>query len=126
MSKIFEKIILQIFTQKNSYPKSLMSSLGSGHGTVQIVAMILQDAKSMLNMEQNTVMLSLDIQRAFDTGWHDGLIHKLFFTHEFPLYLITLIHSYLSNRSLCVKVENELSVIKLILWSRIMTTNSLL
>lgn len=53
-------------------------------------------------------MLLLDAQQAFDRVWHDGLIFKLVglgFLH----YLIGVIKSYLTDRSIRVRVGDSLS-----------------
>lgn len=53
-------------------------------------------------------MILIDMEKAFDTVWHDGLIHKLskFGT---PIYLIKLIASFLRGRSFVVDVNGKKS-----------------
>jgi hypothetical protein len=48
----------------------------------------------------------LDIEKAFDTTWHPGLIYKLS-TLQFSTSLIKLISSLLSQRKSRVSVEIE-------------------
>jgi hypothetical protein len=43
-------------------------------------------------------MVLLDLRKAFDSVWHDGLLHKLI-QFKYPTYLIKLIQSYLSDRT---------------------------
>lgn len=62
------------------------------------------------NSNQSTGALSLDIEKAFDTTWHNGLIHKLM-KLNFPLFLIKVIFSYLSERKAYVKLSDKKSFI---------------
>jgi hypothetical protein len=58
------------------------------------------------NMSMATVFL--DIEKAFDTIWHTGLLHKLF-KFEFSTSLVNFISSFLSQRKLRVSVKGEMS-----------------
>jgi hypothetical protein len=49
----------------------------------------------------------LDIEKAFDTTWHSGLLYKLS-KSEFSTSLIKLIGSFLSQRKFSVSVEGEM------------------
>jgi hypothetical protein len=42
-------------------------------------------------------MTLLDIEKAFDAVWHDALLHKIL-AYEFPMYLVKIVSSFLSNR----------------------------
>ena len=53
-------------------------------------------------------MLAIDLQAAFDSVWHDGLIYKLC-SIGLPTYLVKLIQSYLQDRFFCVRVGSALS-----------------
>ena len=51
-------------------------------------------------------MTLLDIEKAFDAVWHDALRHKLFILN-FPMYIIKLVSSFLSDRASFVTVNNH-------------------
>jgi hypothetical protein len=63
-----------------------------------------------LNFNNNisTAAVFLDIEKAFDTTWHSGLLYKLT-ELQFPINLIKLIASFLTNRKFKVSVEGEIS-----------------
>jgi hypothetical protein len=60
------------------------------------------------NNKMSTAAVFLDIEKAFDTTWHTGLLYKLG-KMEFSINLIKLISSFLSQRKFRVSVEGELS-----------------
>jgi hypothetical protein len=60
------------------------------------------------NNKMSTAAMFLDIEKAFDTTWHSGLLYKLS-KLEFSTNLIKLIGSVLSNRKFSVSVEGEMS-----------------
>ncbi|GFW54244.1 probable RNA-directed DNA polymerase from transposon X-element [Trichonephila clavipes] len=57
---------------------------------------------------KSTGVVFLDIQKAFDRVWILGLTFKLI-TYDIPSPLIHLIHSYLTNRSFRIRVNESLS-----------------
>jgi retron-type reverse transcriptase len=61
-----------------------------------------------LNNNMSTAAVFLDIEKAFDTTWHPGLLYKLS-KLEFSINLIKLISSFLSQRKFKVSVEGEIS-----------------
>ena len=50
-------------------------------------------------------MVLLDLRKAYDSVWSDGLIYKLM-KFNYPNYLIKLIYSFLQNRFAYVSVNN--------------------
>lgn len=54
-------------------------------------------------------MFLLDIEKAFDTVWHVGLLHKLLLLESLPVPLVKLIASYLSCRTFAVHIGSEKS-----------------
>jgi hypothetical protein len=57
----------------------------------------------------STAEVLLDIDKAFYTLWHPGLLYKLF-TMEFSTNLIKLISSFLLQRKFRVSVDSEMSM----------------
>ena len=58
-------------------------------------------------------MVLLDVEKAFDNVWHNGLIHKLF-QFGFPLYLVKIVKSFLTGRSFKVLVNGTSSDLQVI------------
>lgn len=57
---------------------------------------------------RSTAIVTLDIERAFDTVWHHGLIFKLV-NLGFPHYLCKILKSFLESRRFFVQVGNKSS-----------------
>lgn len=62
-------------------------------------------------MKASTGLITLDVEKAFDRVWHNGLLYKMI-DLKFPKYLILIIHSFLQKRSFRVKVNNSFSTVK--------------
>jgi retron-type reverse transcriptase len=70
--------------------------------------MRLMDHVTLNFNKLSTAAVFLDIEKAFDTTWHTGLLYKLS-KLEFSTSLIKLISSFLSQRKFRVSVEGEMS-----------------
>jgi hypothetical protein len=73
-----------------------------------IVLRITENASFGFNKNKSTGIVLLDLRKAFDSVWHDGLLHKLY-VNNYPIYLVKLIQSFLYNRSAFVSVNSESS-----------------
>lgn len=64
--------------------------------------------KKNKSLRQSTGLILLDIEKAFDSIWYKGLIYKM---HKlnFPLYLVKLTKSFLSERTLKVSSNDTVS-----------------
>lgn len=106
LGKLFERIIHdRLLTSFGSRFINEQFGFRRTHSTVQQLARVSEHASHNLNMKLSTGMFLLDIEKAFDTVWHEGLLHKLLIS-EVPVGLVKLIQSYLSERSFKVFIGN--------------------
>ncbi|GBN76844.1 hypothetical protein AVEN_235693-1 [Araneus ventricosus] len=76
--------------------------LSTTHQLLRVVQHINEGKNSNLA----TAAIFLDIAKAFDKVWIEGLIHTLI-AYKFPQYIIEIIRSYLTNRHFTVLVKNS-------------------
>ena len=114
MSKVTEKCILNkiLDAELDKIIPDTQLGFKKGNSTIHALAKLTQDATNNFNKQHSTVTLALDLEKAFDTVWHNGLIYKLHKIHKIPLHFTKLIHSYITDRTFQVKVGSDLSKIQ--------------
>lgn len=114
MSKLAEKFIHHYCSdwasEKNILPNEQFG-FRREHSTTQALSRVNEHIIKNFNKGMNTLAVSLDIEKAFDTVWHEGLLHKLI-QCQFPKFLIVLIASYLKGRTFFVQLNSSYSSIK--------------
>lgn len=111
ISKIFEKLLLNRLEDHifdNNIYMDEQFGFRSGHSTTQQLQRVVNHIRTSRDNRQTTVMALLDIEKAFDSVWHQGLILKLS-NFRFPIYLIKILMAYLSNRSYKVHISGSSS-----------------
>ena len=114
ISKLLERVILTRL--KNQLDdKILHEQFGfrETHSTVHQLTRLTEHISGNFNVKRSTGMVLLDIEKAFDTVWHDGLIYKLI-TMDVPSYIVRILQSYLTKRQFVVSVKDTLSAPKFI------------
>ena len=81
--------------------------------TVQNLYRVFNYVSTNFNPNKSTALVLLDIEKAFDTVWHEGLIHKLA-NHNLPIYILKILQSYLKNRTFIFKSNKVSSTERLI------------
>lgn len=101
LAKVLERVIqtrLKAFiTAKNIIPAcqfGFVEGTSTEHQLLRLVNKITQG----FNTKLFTAVAFLDVAKAFDKVWHDGLLYKLA-ENDCPPYLLVLLHSFLSNRT---------------------------
>lgn len=109
--KILEKIIvfrLRETLESNNLLPPEQFGFRSNRSTMNPLLELHTDSTRSANLNRCTLAVFLDIERAFDKVWHDGLIHKLIHLNLSPA-LVLMIDSFLTNRSCKIKVNDTFS-----------------
>lgn len=116
LSKILEKILLirlNSHIDTNNTIPNFQFGLKARHSSNHQVARVTRHIQQNVKNKKSTGMVTLDVEKAFDCVWHDGLLHKML-KQNFPIYLIKIIQSFLLNRSFHVYINESKSTTKLI------------
>jgi Reverse transcriptase (RNA-dependent DNA polymerase)/Endonuclease-reverse transcriptase len=108
ISKVFEKIILkrlQDFISANNILPDHQFGFRMAHSTSHQLRRVVRHVKGRREppLSESTGMLLLDVEKAFDSVWHEALLHKLL-TRGCNISLARLIFSFLKERSFQVCV----------------------
>lgn len=109
LGKVLERVILarlNAFTERENVLASEQFGFRPEHSTVHQVKRVTNIINTNKARRLSTGALFLDIEKAFDSIWHRGLIYKL---NSFgsPTYLTKLISSFVSNRKFFVTVSGS-------------------
>lgn len=109
ISKILEKVVkdkLTEFIEENNVIPPQQFGFRREHNTIQPLVRIKNLVNSKFESGESTGMVLLDIQAAFDSVWHEGLIFKMI-KCNFPTELIKIVQNYLTNRSFRVHIGSS-------------------
>ena len=112
IGKLFEKIInsrLRNYLEENNLYNFQQYGFRQGKSTTHVTNMIHECVKQNSAQGFKSAILSKDVQKAFDTVWHPGLIWKIHNKFNLPMPLKKLLTSFLNDRSVKIKHENHLS-----------------
>ena len=116
ISKILERVVLERINDhlddNNILPKQQFG-FRPKFSTVHQLNRIVKQVKSKLKTKESTGMLLMDVEKAFDRVWHNGLIYKMM-KYNFPHRIIKFIYSFLNNRKFHVQVIGKKSQTKII------------
>lgn len=106
-SKLFEKLVLSHLIP-HIPPRPEQHGFRSGHSTTHQLVRVTHMLAEAKNTKKKAVMALLDMEKAFDRVWHDGLTYKLI-TSPAPRRVVKIIDSFLRGRECQVKVEGKTS-----------------
>lgn len=111
LSKILERVILNRINahiQDNNILPDEQCGFRAKRSTAHQLIRVLQTAKEKLNQKESTGLIFLDVEKAFDRVWHNGLIYKMIKLNFSPT-IIKLINSFLTNRFFSVFISGKFS-----------------
>ncbi|GFW60001.1 RNA-directed DNA polymerase from mobile element jockey [Trichonephila clavipes] len=111
LGKVAEKIILNRLyhhVETNNILIPEQHGFRPDLSTTHQLLRVMETIKSGLKNKKSTGAVFLDIQKAFDHVWREGLIFKLI-KYDFPSPLIKLISSYLADRDFSVSINDTYS-----------------
>ena len=112
IGKIFEKIInsrLRQYLENNNLYNFQQYGFRQGKSTTHVTNMIHECIKQNSTQGFKTAILSKDVQKAFDTVWHSGLIWKIHNKFNLPMPIKKLLTSFLCDRTVKVKHGHHIS-----------------
>ncbi|CAK9820324.1 RNA-directed DNA polymerase from mobile element jockey [Anthophora plagiata] len=77
------------------------------HATIEQIHRLINEITHTPEHKQYCTALFVDIEKAFDKVWHEGLLHKI--DQKFRKAYYKLIKSYLKQRTFFVKCQDECS-----------------
>lgn len=114
MGKMAEKVILwrlKDFEREHDIIPPEQFGFRDGHSTTDQVLRVVEHVTDSFNRKRHTGAVFLDVAKAFDKVWHEGLLHKLL-DAGFPIGLVQIIRSYLENRKFRAKIGTTRSTMK--------------
>ncbi|CAH2106405.1 unnamed protein product [Euphydryas editha] len=112
VAKLFERLLLRRLVPHLPLREEQFG-FRSDHSTTLQLARVINHLASEYNNKRCTVGVFLDMEKAFDRVWHEGLLAKLIRTTT-PPALIKIIASFLKGRSFYVSLEGADSQPRLI------------
>lgn len=114
ISKILERIVLiriNDYLEENNIIPTQQCGFRTGRSTSHQLIKVINTAKENIKKKMSTGMIFLDVEKAFDRVWHNGLLFKMI-KLRFPIALIKIVRSFLSERTFSVFIKGQLSEIK--------------
>ncbi|XP_042863776.1 uncharacterized protein LOC122248044 [Penaeus japonicus] len=112
LGKIFEKVInsrLRRYLDDHDMFSSKQFGFRSHRSTQDALNLLTSYCVNNKDRQLKTVLVTKDVERAFDTVWHAGLKYKLCTKFNFPLCTKRLLCSFLDDRKLKLKFKGKIS-----------------
>ena len=111
LCKVMERMIanrLQWWMEVNHCYNKFQAGFRKQRSTTDHIVRLADDAHKAINNKQYTLAVMLDLQKAFDLVWHQGLLYKM---EQLGLRgnILQFTADFLANRSIQVRVGTALS-----------------
>ena len=113
MSKLFEKLLLkrlEIIIEKKQLIPDHQFGFRKQHSTIDQVHRITNVIERSLEGKKICSVIFLDVAKAFDQVWHEGLNHKL--KMILPVQYSEILNSYMTERYFRIKQEDTYSELR--------------
>ena len=111
MGKLFEKIIanrIQEYIEDNNIINPWQRAYQPHKEANEHIMIINEYMKKVKDNKKLAALLLMDVEKAFDAVWHNGLLKKLH-DMELPSDILRIISSFLMDRTIQIKIGNTLS-----------------
>ena len=113
MGKIFERMVTSIlltFLEKSNYFDENQAGFRKKCSTLDQLLKLSQSVSTAVKKHKKAVVVFLDVEKAFDAVWIEGLKYKLSIPQVgIPTKMISLLSSFLTNRHLRFHQDNAVS-----------------
>lgn len=109
--KTLERILkrrIQIFLDDNDIIPPSQAGFRPGIDIMDQILKILTPLEIAYETGRTSILVSIDLQRAFDSVWHNGLRHKLTIT-GLPTRITRWLSDFIRDRTARVRILNQLS-----------------
>ena len=103
MGKMLERIILKFITKYNQFIPNEQFEFRTHHSTTHQLYRLCKYIDSNMKYSKHTACVFLDVEKAFDTVWIQGLLMKLI--TDIPDNYVHIINSFLTDRTFKAKVN---------------------
>ena len=108
ISKVLEKLLLHRLSSLTSKLHPLQGGFIPGRGPLHTAFILQESILSIQERKRKAFVGFLDVKKAFDTVWHEGLLFKLC-QFGFPRYIWILIHNWYRGSSSAVLWNSKTS-----------------
>lgn len=111
ISKLFERIILTRIERHLETTRIIpheQFGFQKGHSTSHQIVRLVKEVRSNLQQGNSAGLILLDVEKAYDSVWHDAILHKMLLGN-FPLRILKIIRCFLMDRSFRVSVNGHFS-----------------
>ena len=120
ISKLLERVVagrLTDYMTENNLHEHLQSTYKPGHSTETALVKVQNDILTSIDQHGLVILVMLDLSAAFDTIDHDILFSRMENTLGITGQALAWFKSYLSGRTLRIKIDKSFSELQDILWS---------